>query len=308
MKHLEIQEEIKRKKSKVSWWLINIFIFWIILVIGTNLYAYWQVSKSVQNKLSYSNVLIKEFKWFDHNGYLDSSSSTHNKYFKVRIPISKDMLNEAIQSYGAPEEWFNFTYINLIDRIKKQVNLRKRLADRGINYIINENKLALDYNWMITKSFYHTQQPFDVLYQESKKNGYNDARKIFGFFSSFVQNIPYGYVPEWRKGPSGEKIYICGITMPLETLANGFGDCDTKSVLFASLMRHFRNVKVVFIELENHLFVGVRMTPKRGEYYIRYRLGQYVLIEMSNPWPMGMTDENIWRQIKMRRFKTYRVV
>lgn len=62
--------------------------------------------------------------------------------------------------------------------------------------------------------------------------------------------------------------------MPLKILANGFGDCDTKSVLFASLMRHFRNFKDVFIELKNHVFVGVRMNSSRGELYIPISLGK----------------------------------
>jgi len=300
------------RKGNKKFFLLFIYslLLFIVLSVCTTLYAYWQVSKSTHNKKSNFNVLIREFNWFDHNDYTDDGIGlSSNKYFKVRIPISRDLLNEAIQSYGLPEEWFDITYTDFIDKVKKQVDLRKRLAARGINYVAIENRIAsIDYNWMISKSFYHTQQPFDVLYEESKKNGYNDSRKIFGFFSSFVQNIPYGYVPEWRIGPTGKKIYIYGITMPLETLANGFGDCDTKSVLFASLISHFRNVKVIFIELEQHIFVGVNMVPKRGEYYIQYRLGKYVLIEMTHPWPMGTISEDIWRQVKMRRFKTYRVV
>jgi len=113
----------------------------------------------------------------------------------VRIAISRDILNKSIQLYGAPEEWFNLTCINLIDKIKKQVDLRKRLADRGTSYIMGENKMAGDYNWMIPKVFTIPSNHL-MFYIKSRRKMVMLTTERFSVFPSFVQNIPYGYVPE----------------------------------------------------------------------------------------------------------------
>ena len=45
-----------------------------------------------------------------------------------------------------------------------------------------------------------------------------------------------------------------GATMPVATLAQGWGDCDTKSLLFASLVRSIDLAEVCFITMDDHLF------------------------------------------------------
>ena len=75
--------------------------------------------------------------------------------------------------------------------------------------------------------------------------------------------------------------------MPLETLTNRWGDCDSKSLLFASLARSIDLVDVCFIVMDKHLFAGIQITPEQDDDSIRYKGKDWVLVELSEAWPLG---------------------
>ncbi len=99
--------------------------------------------------------------------------------------------------------------------------------------------------------------------------------------------------------------------MPLETLYRGCGDCDTKSLLFASLMANVPNQHVVFLagkKGNEHLFVGVRGVPRPGERHVTKQGAKYVLIEMTYPWPIGEITDDEWGAYKQGKYKVVKVV
>lgn len=96
--------------------------------------------------------------------------------------------------------------------------------------------------------------------------------------------------------------------MPLETLANGYGDCDTKSVLFGSLLSNFKGTKLILVQSRDHMFVGVKATPRPGDHYVRIRNEYYVLAELTFPWLLGHIPTENWRGLKMKKFKIFRVL
>ena len=75
--------------------------------------------------------------------------------------------------------------------------------------------------------------------------------------------------------------------MPIETMSKRWGDCDSKSLLFAALVRSIKLADVCFIVMDDHLFAGVRINPLQDDHYIRYKGRDWVLIELSDAWPIG---------------------
>ena len=120
-----------------------------------------------------------------------------------------------------------------------------------------------------------------------------------------MQELKYQLPPEHRFNDEGEKILTAGATMPLETLANQCGDCDTKSLLFAGLVRSISLVDVIFVAIKDHLFAGIRINPSQGDHSIRHQGRDWVLIELSDSWPIGHVPEN---HLSVIRSGKYRVI
>ena len=91
----------------------------------------------------------------------------------------------------------------------------------------------------------------------------------------FVQSIPY----ESRRSISFRR--------PLALLAANAGDCDSKAVLFLALMRRASpNLPLTIVDIPEHVFVGVGISPQPGEQAIEVEGTTYVLMEPVGP---GMT-------------------
>jgi hypothetical protein len=76
-------------------------------------------------------------------------------------------------------------------------------------------------------------------------------------------------------------------------LANGKGDCDSKTGLVASLLKNFSGARMIGINIPNHYLMGVARVPQRGEAYIEYGGEHYVLLEPAGPgWlPPGTVSD-----------------
>ena len=79
-------------------------------------------------------------------------------------------------------------------------------------------------------------------------------------------------------GEEGETILTAGAMMPLETLSLGWGDCDSKSLLFAALVRSINLAEVCFIVMDEHLFVGVQLSPNQDDQTIPHKGKDWILI------------------------------
>ena len=91
----------------------------------------------------------------------------------------------------------------------------------------------------------------------------------------FVQSIPY----ESRRSISFRR--------PLALLAANAGDCDSKAVLFLALLRRaYANLPLTIVDIPEHVFVGVGISPQPGEQAIEVEGTTYVLMEPVGP---GMT-------------------
>lgn len=148
-------------------------------------------------------VISKQYAWLDVN------TRTHINRFTLQISIPVNRLEAAILSYGIPDDIFTISYRDKFERQNKILEIIKSAAEKGISISLKDNKTFMipDYKWIISKSYEDTGPVFDQLYGVARKDNYNDYNKIVGLYSSFVQNIDYKVIPEYRIGKNGKNIY-----------------------------------------------------------------------------------------------------
>jgi hypothetical protein len=177
-----------------------------------------------------------------------------------------------------------------------------RAAARGIVFDHAENAFGVDYGWILKRSRDDVKETTEKLSQTAQKAGYRKERNVVGLIASFVQTLNYEEQDSYRESADGTVKYIGGVSMPLETLANGLGDCDTKCLLYGSLLSHIKGAKMVLIRRGNHVFVGVQSVPMPRDRYIRLRNENYVLIELTSPWILGHIPGENWHSLQTKKF------
>lgn len=106
----------------------------------------------------------------------------------------------------------------------------------------------------------------------------SDAREYFNLLLGWVQSIPYDALDN-RAQSNGS-----GFAPPAQLLNENRGDCDSKSVLTASIARAFLpDTSMVLILLPDHALLGVALTPRKGEKTLDANGETYVLIEPTGP-------------------------
>lgn len=112
-----------------------------------------------------------------------------------------------------------------------------------------------------------------------------DRRTGLNRILAFFQAIPYDTLESRTSFSDG-----AGFVHPVAMLANNRGDCDTKSVAFASVLhRLWPDLEIAMVLLDEHALIALNIRPARGERAIRHRGQQWVLAEPVGPGyaPLG---------------------
>ena len=105
-----------------------------------------------------------------------------------------------------------------------------------------------------------------------------NARTIATFLLSWIQSIPYNRL-ESRKTSNGS-----GFSPPNRLLANNQGDCDSKVVLMAALMREiFPRLRIAIIYIPEHALIGFNISHIQGDEIIDIDGLDYSLAEPTGP-------------------------
>jgi hypothetical protein len=116
---------------------------------------------------------------------------------------------------------------------------------------------------------------------------------------NFVQFIPYG-VPEFDHD---QDIYW-GLALPHESLAISYSDCDSKSVLFATILVHLiRPENIIMVgcvmkDMGAHMIAGVAGFNYPGE-YVSHNGKDFLLIETTTPHPLEAQPVGIYENIEV---------
>lgn len=219
------------------------------------------------------------------------------------IKISNRDIDAAIESFGIPKSWTTFTYTSEDDLQKKQVSLQKKAARRGIKMSDDMKSYVIDYQWVIDQSSRELRDAAKDIRSIARRKGYRSKRELVGAFASFVQSLEYRLPPNNRIDDNGKEIITIGAIMPIEVLTNQWGDCDSKSMLFATLVRSIDLTEVVFIVKHEHVFAAVDVIPEPEDQTIRYKGDDWVLIELTDAWPIGRVPEEHIECIDQKQFE-----
>lgn len=114
-------------------------------------------------------------------------------------------------------------------------------------------------------------------------------RDQLNYVLNFLQAIPYDELQN-RYTSNG-----AGFQTPYGLLFNNKGDCDTKSVAYAALLRNFfPDMKTVLIYLPGHMLIGLATDVHQGDKTLEHEGITYVLAEPAGPGilPVGKIGEN----------------
>jgi hypothetical protein len=262
------------------------------IIIATSASAFLQ-----RQKMQWCDINTREVvRWEGDTAILAHGSSMEELQCNIFLDSNKVAL--AIESFGIPETWTKISYQTQDELQKQRKDLRKKARKHGIEMNLEGNLFSVDYNWVVKKSVGDLHDIANQIRSTARRKGYRSQRDIIGAFASFVQELQYQLPPEHRTNYDGEKILTAGATMPLETLANQRGDCDSKSLLFAGLVRSISLVDVIFVAIDDHLFAGIQLKRLPSDHFIKHEGSDWVLIELSDSWPIGHVPENHLRVIQ----------
>ena len=106
----------------------------------------------------------------------------------------------------------------------------------------------------------------------------SETRTYVNLVLSWVQSIPYNELKN-RLTSNG-----AGYLPPLSVVANNQGDCDSKTVLMASLVRSLLpDVKMTMVFLPNHALLGIVLPFRTNEQTLDIDGMDYLLMEPTGP-------------------------
>ncbi|XOV81054.1 MAG: transglutaminase domain-containing protein [Aestuariibacter sp.] len=150
----------------------------------------------------------------------------------------------------------------------------------------------------------HTVLPAaQAIYEQINED--STSRTYVNLLLSWVQSIPYDTLEDRLTS------YGSGFSSPAEVLTSNRGDCDSKAVLTAALLRSLLpKLHMIIIYLPNHALLGANL-PFYGESEVSVNEGgiDYVLLEPTGPAIMkiGELGEETERYINNGMY-TYEVI
>ncbi|MEL6344380.1 MAG: hypothetical protein AAFV53_14780 [Myxococcota bacterium] len=131
----------------------------------------------------------------------------------------------------------------------------------------------------------------------------DDPREFAQTALGYVQSIPYEKLVRLRDR----------YRRPLSVLGRNRGDCDSKSTLFLALMRQaYPDLPLAMVYIPEHAYVGLGISPQRGDAKLKKGDDVYVLAEPVGPsmMPIGEAGKKSRRaarrgKAKIRRVKTH---
>jgi hypothetical protein len=210
-------------------------------------------------------------------------------YETTLYPIT---VSQQVDSYGLQD--------HLIIKLEDSYKLNTQVSEE--DFKINMNKdgwyfnsyqdFGVDYKYITLK--------YSVFCKEIADNIFNDLSKkrLDSFYNrvqaalNFVQFIPYG-LPEF----DSKGWFYFGIGVPPESFILGYGDCDSKSVFFASILMHLipiENIVLILCKVKasvyssngGHMMVGVSDIGINGE-SVKFKNKDYLLLETTAPVAIG---------------------
>ena len=209
--------------------------------------------------------------------YVEGYGYTDREIGQVHL-WHKNALQKAYQS--ALELGYAQAQLDLVSKgLEKeyQTRLREYLSSRG--FVLRPGNVAeADIPGTVRRNSSYLKSLALTFENIAAERGYG-SEDIVGAVTSMVQtSIRYRIPPSLEGGR-----HTGGILPPLKSLVLGWGDCDTKTGLLASILSNWDQIRMVGIAVPGHYLMGILRSPNKGDWFIEYKGLQYVLIEPAGP-------------------------
>ncbi|MDH7515433.1 MAG: hypothetical protein QHI48_06150 [Bacteroidota bacterium] len=205
---------------------------------------------------------------------------------KAVLRFDAEQMLRDIDRFGIPSAWLGY----LSERERRR--MRRSLED---GFFRQEGwTIVIDYPAAV--AFYAPDYGRPIAEQivtTLASEGCDTRMDRIEFAMKFVQDIPYG-IPVF----SDRRKEMGGAMPPPLTLRAGFGDCDTKSMLFASIMCYLvPATDIVLLKTRDHVLSAVRSAePPAGRartWYLEFEGFRYYLAETAGPARLGFGEETL---------------
>jgi hypothetical protein len=172
------------------------------------------------------------------------------------------------------------------------------LAQHGITCTVDG--IAPDHQWILDQSAPAVRGvAIDIInaYWNNPRTQ-PSARQSIEALTSYVQNaVPYHKVDDARHDLVDDGKTRCGLRTPAEALLEG-GDCDTKSLLLATLIRSIDTdtpLALVYCMNGNtpHMILAIGCSTQPGEQCITVNNTPMALVESTSDWDIGHVGSTV---------------
>ena len=212
----------------------------------------------------------------DYMNYLASYGYSDNEMSGLKVWREKtrqDVWKEAYTKGGKAAAEKAIAEVDMDYDTRLRALLRARgLALRPGNVVENDMPVIVKRNIPLLK-------PLAVALQKVAVEKKYSEEALIGAALSLVQTaLRYKIPPLLDNG-----LHTCGLLPPARALLSGWGDCDTKTGLLASILGNWSGMKMVGIAVPGHYLMAIRRLPGKGDMFVRYEGLEYVLVEPAGP-------------------------
>ncbi|MCA8838042.1 MAG: hypothetical protein K8963_09355 [Proteobacteria bacterium] len=221
------------------------------------------VTTTTGGQYKFTSDLVRDYRFWkfdEYNNIMQQSLQDLQLFFQMQIAehrraveIYRDDLQRELQ--------------NSVDAASTQ------LMSQGLIVKNDYNHLKIDYREAVRRSLWHLS---DLSYSlDSIGSDRDRVDKVMGFF----QSIPYEAIQDKRHANSA-----LGFRMPAVTIDQNLGDCDSKAVGMAAVLKNLMpHRRVLLVLVPGHAFLAMQLTPHAGDDLIHYAGSQWVLLEPVGP-------------------------
>ena len=203
---------------------------------------------------------------------------------KITFTMDREGVDRDIKSFGIPQSMFEPYSI-----VPEVLEERKRILKKGL-FKKKGNNLVVDKSAMVNQYSNYTSSIAEWM-KDYLKNKNEDSRlNRIRLAMKFVQDIPYGIPREDRKWYNG------GVYATPAILVNGYGDCDTKAILFVGILCHLIDPDDIrFAGEPGHVYTVIKAKPSvmrnldSQKYYFKLNGRRFYVAETAGPgrWEFG---------------------
>lgn len=251
------------------------------------------IQKANQEFRPYSNY---EANTYIYNRIIDYSRNLNNGV-NVNVERSGNALNISANGASGPEVEKTLETIRQLNVQAQDEYLQKRffIQDQSGKYVFPDHV-------RIAERYVSSMRPVSqsIKGQTSTKN----MRESINFALNFLQSIPYDTLLS-RTTAGG-----AGFTTPPGLFDINKGDCDTKTVALASILKNlYPRLRPMIIYTPGHAFIGMNIPAQPGDRTLNINGSTFVLGEPAGPGvlPMGNISPEAEAELRQSRY-SYREV